>query len=131
MEAAGNRGGWSITVETQPPQSPDLNLNDLSIFASLQAQQRATWTYNIKDLLVAVQAVWEGYKWHTIELAWQTLFNVYNCILETDGDNNFKIPHTGARARLTRGDIVRHAPVLARLVTTGRRFCRAHGVTPE
>jgi hypothetical protein len=37
----GCRGGWKISFETQPPQSPDLNKLDLCFFHSLQTQAEA------------------------------------------------------------------------------------------
>ena len=41
LNAFGKRGGWNITFQTQPPQSPDLNKLDLCFFHSLQSQADA------------------------------------------------------------------------------------------
>jgi hypothetical protein len=34
----GRKDGWKIQVVTQPPQSPDLNVNDLGFFRSLKCR---------------------------------------------------------------------------------------------
>lgn len=129
IEAAANTDGWEFALETQPAQSPDTNINDLSIFASLQAQQRKSWTTDIDELKAAVKSVWDSYPVDTIRLAWNTLFNAYTRILKCNGDNDFTIPHTQARARLQQGALPRYFPVDAGLVARARAWLIAAGHT--
>ena len=121
--------GMELTIETQPAQSPDLNLSDISNFASLQAQQRNRWTTDVDGLIKAVDAIWAAYPWETIERAWLTLFGVYNLILEHDGDNDFKLPHTGAREQQQEGRVPANAPLSASALQHARaisRWLKAH-----
>ena len=127
VEAAALALGIDLIVETQPAQSPDLNLCDLSIFASLQAQQRRKRTTTVKGLVDAVAAVWAAYDWQTIERAWFVLFGVYDLILQCEGDNKFKMPHNGVRDRQSKGLFSRYAPANAAFVRLAKAFLtRSH-----
>ncbi len=37
---AGSTGGWVLKIETQPAQSPDLNILDFGFFDSLKVRVR-------------------------------------------------------------------------------------------
>ena len=38
INSAGMGRGWMVELVTQPAQSPDLNVNDLGVFASLKVE---------------------------------------------------------------------------------------------
>ena len=65
--------GFDIKVVTQPPQSPDLNCNDLALFASLQSDTELVAKRNVVDLVEAVQKTWEEYRKEQIEAVWLVL----------------------------------------------------------
>ena len=46
--------GWDIVVAPQPPQSPDLNVLDLGLFACIQALQHETQASTIDQLVDVV-----------------------------------------------------------------------------
>ena len=62
-----------MKVVTQPPQSPDLNCNDLALFASLQSDTELVAKRNVVDLVEAVQKTWEEYRKQHIEAVWLVL----------------------------------------------------------
>jgi hypothetical protein len=118
----GNRDYWqemlarlypdrSIKVLTQPAQSPDLNTLDLGFFHSLANLAYDTDPDTLSDLLDAVEECYWDYDSDTLERVWQAQFNVYNCILEARGDNNFQLPHTGVSKRQRAGTLLVCAPV--------------------
>jgi hypothetical protein len=127
IEDAGRRLGMELMVETQPAQSPDLNLCDLSIFASLQAEQQHVWTTTIDGLIEAVADVWEQYSWEPIERAWFVLFGVYDLILEHKGNNDYKLPHNGVRSRQRAGTLPCNAPANTQFVRAAKAFLRSKG----
>lgn len=127
LEAAGSINGFTISIETQPAQSPDLNLCDLSIFASLQARQRQHWTASIDGLIETVLQVWEEYDWQTVERCWMTLCSVYTLILEHQGNNSFKLPHSGVRKLQYDDKMPDNAPVDATIVRAAVTYLRAQG----
>jgi hypothetical protein len=119
--------GMQLILETQPAQSPDLNLCDLSIFASLQARQQQVWTTTVDGLIKAVGEVWDAYDWQSVERAWFVLFGVYDLILEHKGDNGYKLPHNGVRKRQQAGLLPHNAPANAQNVRAAAAFLRSKG----
>ena len=101
----------SIKVIVQPAQSPDLNILDLGFFNSLANLAYDTDPESLCALLDAVEACYWEYDPKTLERVWQAQFNVYNCILEARGDNNFILPHTGVSKRQRAGTLPACAPV--------------------
>jgi hypothetical protein len=105
LTLAGSLGGWKITIDTQPAQSPDLNLCDLCIFKQLQSA-----SFNIRSqchtneqLIANVMQAWDEFDSNALERAWGILHEVYRCILRSKGANTYAIPHTGITARQTAG----------------------------
>ena len=90
----------SIVVVTQPAQSPDLNVLDLGFFRSLQSRVHSSSTNNMAELIDEVERMYWEYDAITMERVWQSLFNVYNSILQVGGGNEYKLPHLNkARAQ--------------------------------
>ena len=98
--------GWLVELKTQPSQSPDLNVNDLGFFASLKSR---VWRANASsvDELKSVFDLYEEYDGDTLERVWQSLFKVYNQTLRKLGDNDFRVEHTGVKARQRAGTLER------------------------
>jgi hypothetical protein len=110
----------SIKVITQPAQSPDLNTLDLGFFNSLANLAYDTDPDSLSDLLDSVEECYWEYESDTLERVWQAQFNVYNCILEARGDNNFKLPHTGVAKQQRAGTL----PVRDRVNKRGFVACK-------
>ena len=94
-----------IQIVTQPAQSPDLNINDLGFFNSLQSLADKTDPESLSQLLDSVEECYWEYDKQTLERVWQAQFNTYNCILKARGGNDFKQSHTGVSKRQRRGQL--------------------------
>jgi hypothetical protein len=95
----GSTGGWKFNVFNQPAQSPDLNILDLGLFHSLKCmvgsiKQRAD---NIDGMIIKVKLAYSNYDYKTLDHIWAHLFAVYNAILQDNGGNQYKAPHSGVR----------------------------------
>jgi hypothetical protein len=53
--AAAQCDGWNIQLTCQPPNSPDLNVLDLGVFAAIQALFERGTPKNIVEIVVAVE----------------------------------------------------------------------------
>ena len=73
-----------IEVITQPPQSPDLNVNELV------AKETAI------ELKEAVENCWQEYPADRMPAVWNCLFASFKGIVESNGDNSYSHP-TGSR----------------------------------
>lgn len=105
IEAYGSTDGWEIVVDTQPAQSPDLNILDLGFFHSLKVhvghlKHRAR---NMVQLMANVREAFDDYDYDTLNRVWAHLFACYNCILAVNGDNQYTAPHSGVRTRQKKG----------------------------
>lgn len=103
--------GRRIEVVVQPAQSPDLNVLDLGFFSSLQRKVDESDPDSLAALLTHVEECYWDYPTDTLERVWQLLFNVYNCILEEEGGNDYLLPHTGVRKRQRAGTLERRVRV--------------------
>jgi hypothetical protein len=101
---AGAAMGWNITLTPQPPNSPDTNINDLSFFRALQSCQWGS-VEEAKDdkdsLIAAVKAAYEDFDHKKINRSFLTLATCLEEIIQSHGDNRYKIPHIG-KERLER-----------------------------
>jgi hypothetical protein len=105
LEAAGSIDGWTVKFVTQPPNSPDLNILDLGLFASLKSKVwamkfRAT---NIELLVQKITAAFEDYPSETLTHIWAQLYAIYNAVLKQSGGNKYTNPHTGINRRARNG----------------------------
>jgi len=97
--------GWHIEVETQPAQSPDLNVNDLGFFAGLQArsEQLRNDCESIETLIHRVQQAWRLYSPYSLDACFGVLHEVYRLILLHEGGNKFRTLHSIVRRRQDAG----------------------------
>eukprot|EP00117_Sycon_ciliatum_P044524 scpid94515/ scgid32113/ len=93
----GQKSGFSIDVVVQPAQSPDLNVNDLAFFSSLQSDTELVAKRNVFDLVAAVEKSWAEYPQERMEAVWRVLYASFKGIVTARGDNSYS-HHTGSRA---------------------------------
>ncbi|KAL3659951.1 hypothetical protein V7S43_019092 [Phytophthora oleae] len=93
--AAGSESGWNIRLTFQPPNSPDINVCDLGLFAFLQSLQYRKYMRNVLDIVKAVQEAYEEMSKDTLNNIFLTLQSCMRCVLENDGGNDYKLPHLG------------------------------------
>ena len=85
-----------VEFKPQPPNSPDLNICDLSFFRSLQSQQvKQTPTRTSVELIDSVTQAFDVYAPYKLRYSFLTLQGCMNCIIAHGGNNDYKIPHMG------------------------------------
>lgn len=97
--------GWDISVESQPPNSPDFNILDLGFFAAIQSLQQEKAMTNIDELVTAVkEAFWEQEP-HTLNSVWLSLQKCMEASMLKEGNNNYKLPHMSKRKLRSSGNL--------------------------
>lgn len=109
--AAVHETGCKITLETQPANSPDLNINDLAFFRSIQSLYYEAAPENEAELIEAVEDAFEEYACNKLNRMWLTLMSCCNQILETNGDNHYSIVHMNKEKLEREGRLPRVLPV--------------------
>ena len=75
-----------VELVPQPARSPDLNVNNLGVFASLTSR---VWGMNASSIDELVETIFEQYKeYDSATRVWQSLFQVYNRTLRKMSDND-------------------------------------------
>jgi hypothetical protein len=84
--------GFDIEFSMQPPNSPDLNLCDLTLFRSLDSQiaYMKDNAHNMMQLMEVVTEGFEAYDPRKLESRFGHLFSVFRKILEHRGGNEFR-----------------------------------------
>jgi hypothetical protein len=90
-----------ICFVTQPTRSPDLNVLDLGIWNSLQSgvpsikyDKSATEPMH-ERITTAVMRMWDDYDGTTkLTKIFRTLTLIYKAVIEANGRNDFKLPHS-------------------------------------
>ena len=85
--------GCKIALYTQPAQSPNLNINDLAFFQSMQSLYYEESPENEAELIRAVLEAYDDYCSSSVNRIWLTLQSCCNRILEHDGGNHYTIEH--------------------------------------
>jgi len=99
LEQYGSVDGWKFKIVTQPAQSPDLNINDLSFFRSFKTRvnQIKKNDNTLDGLYLSVLDAWNNYDSDTLNRMWGLQYACYRAILAQLGGNDYTPPHTGVR----------------------------------
>ncbi|CAM9372035.1 unnamed protein product [Discosporangium mesarthrocarpum] len=81
MEAIQAKAVDSMVLETQPANSPDLNVNDLGFFRFIQQLKEDVGVSSPEDLVEAIMEAFNVCPWDTLERVWQSLFTVLGEVL--------------------------------------------------
>ena len=84
-----------------------MNVNDLGFFASLKSRVWRANASSVDELAKGIFDLYEEHDGDTLEWVWQSLFKVYNQTLFKLGDNDFRVEHTGVKARQRAGTLER------------------------
>ena len=77
----------------QPPNSPDFNVLDLGFFRAIQTLQLEWDIRGTGELIEDVLDAFDAMKHCTLNAVFLTLQKVYECTMEANGANDFRIPH--------------------------------------
>ena len=97
-----------ISWDTQPSNSPDLNICDLGLFNAVQS---VYWQYSPTssiEIIECVQRAYEEYPWHMINRMFVTLMSVFDCVIKCHGDNTYKLPHMNKAKMEAEGTLPRY-----------------------
>jgi hypothetical protein len=102
----GQLDGWDIVIDTQPPQSPDLNKCDLCFFHSMQraANRLKALCKTREKLLESVRLAYVEYDPLMLERIEGIQHEIYRRVLIDEGGNQFDMPHSGVWSRQNRGE---------------------------
>ncbi|CAM9848746.1 unnamed protein product, partial [Discosporangium mesarthrocarpum] len=100
-----------ITLETQPAKSPDLNVNYLGFFRSIQQLKEDVGVANGEELVEATVEAFDVYPRETLEQVWQSLSAVYGVVMGFKGNNSYKISHLGNEKLARAGNLPKHVRV--------------------
>ena len=83
-----------IEVYTQPPQSPDFNINDLAFFRALscavQKRRRSTVDFDKDQLAADVDAAWHAYGDDKVQEMWEYHSYCLQATIDTNGGNLYE-----------------------------------------
>ncbi|CAM9359339.1 unnamed protein product [Discosporangium mesarthrocarpum] len=127
MEAIQSKAGDSIILETQPANSPDLNVNALGFVHSIQQLKEDVGVCSPEDLVEATMEAFDVYRRETLERVWQSLFAVLGEILGSKGDNSYKLPHLGKENLGRAGKLPVNGRVDEEKYCVGKAFWEASG----
>ena len=86
---------------TQPPNFPDVNLNDLAFFHSIKtyAMRKKSHCYSIAEKMKHVQEAFMFYPKEKITIIWACYFNNLRGIMKETGGNQYKPAHNNSGNR--------------------------------
>ncbi|KAE9033316.1 hypothetical protein PR003_g8949 [Phytophthora rubi] len=90
---AARANGCNVELRNQPPNSPDMNCNDLRLFSAVQARQRKERSRTIDELIEAVISSYWELPMRTINAAFLSLQGSMDDCIAQAGDNNYKPRH--------------------------------------
>ena len=100
---AGKLHEWNITLRNQPANSPDLNVLDLGFFNAIQALQYDACATSISELVDVVIEAFDTLNSQALSDSFITLQAVMREILDSNGNNEYKIPHLKKQTHRRKG----------------------------
>ncbi|XP_074318884.1 uncharacterized protein LOC141655718 [Silene latifolia] len=93
--ATTNSDGFHIELLFQPPNTPDLNCNELGYFRALQSLQSKEASKEVDELVNEVMQAFVNYSPSKLNNIFLLLQAVIIEIMKCKGHNNFSLPHMG------------------------------------
>ena len=93
--ARNKRGeqGMKLILSPQPPQSPDLNLNDLGFYSSFDTAIGNNRKFDLKLWWDQIKNTFKSYESEKLLKLVETKQRVVSLAAECGGDNCYKLPH--------------------------------------
>jgi hypothetical protein len=103
LKVGGTGDGWVLIILTQPPNSPDVNINDLGFFSSLkyQVSQICTHCTSREEMMNNVIRAFEEYPAYKLEDKWDWYYNNLRSIMSCLGGKDYlnRRAHNGGKIR--------------------------------
>ena len=93
VKAAAEEKGWNISVETQPPQSPQFNALDAGVFNSIETDVFAEQAHTHDELIAAVMKSYNGMSKIQIDNVFLSVQGSMENCLEDAGENTTALRH--------------------------------------
>jgi hypothetical protein len=92
-------GSYVLTISTQPPTSPDVNINDLGLFSLLKyhVQICSTHCSSSEEMMANVIRVFGKYPADKSERKWACCYINLRSIISCFGGNDYKQAHNGGK----------------------------------
>ncbi|XP_074300744.1 uncharacterized protein LOC141632055 [Silene latifolia] len=127
--AAANSDGVHIELVFQPPNSPDLNCNDLGYFKALQSLQSSSAYKTVDELVNEVMQAFVDYSSTKLNNIFLSLQAVMIEIMMRKGHNDFALPHMGKGHLAAIGILPRNLVVNEELVRECIEYMQSLGKT--
>ena len=100
LVAGGAGEGLAPVVATQPPSSPDLNVNDLGLFASLKVDVKRICTHctSREEMMVNVAKAFAERPRDKIDGIWARWLNNLRSVTSCDGGDDYRQAHNGGKS---------------------------------
>jgi hypothetical protein len=96
-----SQDGWKIKLGNQSANSPETNVQDLTLFQALQSDfYKRSYFRSVENLIKEVEAAYWEFETRQIEKAFLTLVSVCDEIICCHRGIDYKIPHMGKYAIL-------------------------------
>jgi chemotaxis protein histidine kinase CheA len=95
FQDAVSKIGMDIQLVQQPANSPDLNVNDLGFFNSIESLTDRRSPRTLNDLIRDVQEEFAAYDAPTLNRIFISLQTCMTEVLNNSGGNGYNIPHVG------------------------------------
>ena len=101
LQGGGTGDGWIPIIFTQPPNSPDVNINDLGLFSSLKyhVSQICTHCTSREEMMANVIKAFDEYPADKLEDKWACYYNNLRSIMSCLGGNDYKQAHNESKRR--------------------------------
>jgi hypothetical protein len=106
----GHLGRRNIRIDTQAPQSPDLNVLDLAFNNAIQktAKHSKYTAANTSEFIDNVKQCFNDYPVEKLVRICALQLVAYREILKINGGNQYDMPHTGIRKRQRQNEALHH-----------------------
>jgi hypothetical protein len=113
--AACTEGGWSMKLDVQPPNSPDLNVLDLGFFCAIQSLQHEHAPSTVEELIASKMAAYADLSPTKLNDTFLSLQHIIECVIQCFGSNAYQRPHMG-KDKLRRAGLLPHDYVCDKLI---------------
>jgi hypothetical protein len=114
-----------IKLVQQPPNSPDVNVLDLSFFSSLQSHTDTRSPRNIRELIEGVEEEYNNYEVDILSRSFVTLQSCMIEIMNKGGGIDYVIPHMNKNRLQAEGNLGIPLTISADLLVKTRELIRA------